>query len=195
MSSMIIKKEIRILGVDDCPFKYTQEKSKIVGSVFRGNSSLEGVIIKEIEVDGFDSTEKIISMAKDSRHKKQLKVIMLDGITFAGFNIADLELIAEKTNLGVIAVSRRHPDYEKFKRALSNLPNPEKRLKIAEKAGEVKVFEQEKGNIYFQNKGLSESDARKVIKLSLQRSLIPEPIRTSHMIASAMIKGESKGRV
>ena len=62
MSSMIIKKEIRILGVDDCPFKYTQEKSKLVGSVFRGNSSIEGIIIKEIEVDGFDSTEKIITI-------------------------------------------------------------------------------------------------------------------------------------
>jgi len=49
-------------------------------------------------------------------------------------------------------------------------------------------------NIYYQFKGLSKEEVEKIIKLSCTRSLIPEPLRVAHLIASALIKGESGGR-
>jgi endonuclease V-like protein UPF0215 family len=49
-------------------------------------------------------------------------------------------------------------------------------------------------NIYFQFKGLKRTEAEKIIKLSCTRSLIPEPLRVAHLIASALVKGESGGR-
>lgn len=190
-----IKDEIRILGVDDAPFEFEQDRTKIIGSVFRGGKFLEGIIIKEVEIDGFDSTGRIIEMAMDSRHKDQLKVILLDGVTVAGFNVIDLDKVADETGLQVLAVSRRKPDKEKFLEALENVSDSERRRETVEKAGEVKKYSSEEGEIYFQYKGMDEDRARSILEISCTRSLIPEPIRVSHMIGSALINGETKGRV
>ena len=35
-------------------------------------------------------------MIKNSRHHNQLRVIMLDGITYGGFNVVDIEEPTEK---------------------------------------------------------------------------------------------------
>lgn len=190
-----IKDEIRILGVDDAPFEFEQDSTKLIGSVFRGGKFLEGIIIKDVEVDGFDSTQKIIEMAMDSRHKDQLKVVILDGITFAGFNIVDLDRIAEETGLDVIAVSRKEPDRESFLNALDNVSDKEKRKEMVERAGEIEKFSSKEGEIYFQHRGVSREKAKKILEISCTRSLIPEPIRVSHMIGAALVHGETKGRV
>jgi len=49
-------------------------------------------------------------------------------------------------------------------------------------------------NIYYQFKGLKRKEVEKIIRLSCTRSLIPEPLRVAHLMASALIKGESGGR-
>ncbi len=49
-------------------------------------------------------------------------------------------------------------------------------------------------NIYYQFKGLKQKEAEEIIRLSCTRSLIPEPLRVAHLMASALIKGESGGR-
>ena len=51
------------------------------------------------------------------------------------------------------------------------------------------------GYVYFQYKGLSEEDAKKIIKISSINSRIPEPIRIAHLIAEGIILGESRGKV
>ena len=49
-------------------------------------------------------------------------------------------------------------------------------------------------SLYYQFIGLEKNEVEKIIRVSCTRSLIPEPLRISHLIASAMVKGESKGR-
>lgn len=75
----------------------------IVGVVFRGGCWLDGVRRTSVEVDGFDAVDKIATMILASPHKKQLRVIMLDGVTFAGFNVVDIRALNVKTRLPVIA--------------------------------------------------------------------------------------------
>ena len=66
----MIKKEIRILGIDDSPFdKFRDKKVLIVGTVYRGGTYMDGVISTYAEVDGSDSAERIIEMIKRTRHK------------------------------------------------------------------------------------------------------------------------------
>ncbi|MGZ7135696.1 MAG: endonuclease dU, partial [Methanobacterium sp.] len=89
-----IKPEIRILGIDDAPFPpHTQNKVMLVGTVFRGGIWLDGVLRTHITGDGEDSTRKIIQMVNKTRHKGQIGVIMLDGVTFGGFNLANIKEI------------------------------------------------------------------------------------------------------
>lgn len=192
-----IKNEIRILGIDDAPFNFREKKTMLIGTIFRGGSWLDGILKTEIEVDGINATKKIISMVKKTKHK-DLRVIMLDGLTFAGFNIVDIEEIFKKTKLPVIVIIRRMPDFKKIKIALKKMNDKENyffRLKCIEKASIPRKIEIRKGkNIYIQYYGINFSDAKKIVRLSATRSLIPEPLRVAHLIATGISLGESRGR-
>ena len=118
---------------------------------------------------------------------------MLDGITFAGFNTVDIKEIYEKTKLPVIVVNRKEPNFKSFISVLKKMPNAEKRLKCVENAGPVYWVNVKDKRICFQCYGMEKEDASKVIKESSTMSLIPEPLRVAHLIATGFVLGESVG--
>ena len=188
-----IKQEIRILGIDDAPFpSHTTDKVMLIGTVFRGGTWLDGVLRTHISGDGDDSTGNIIKMVNKSRHKGQIGVIMLDGITFGGFNVADIKEIFNQTGIPVIVIMRRFPDFEKIKKALLRFEDHEKRWSYILNAGKVYKI-QNKEPVYIQICGIELEDAEEIVSLSTTRSAIPEPIRAAHLIAAGVETGESKG--
>jgi len=184
-----MKKEMRILGIDDAPFnKFKKGNVLVVGTIFRGGSWLDGLLSTKVRIDGSNSTDKLIEMINKCKFKPQLQVIILDGIALGGFNIVDIEKLNKKTKIPVIVVIRRMPDFKKIKETLIKLKK-EKKYKLIEKAGEVHKINQ----LYVQIKGINLKDAEEILKISCTRSLLPEPIRAAHIIASGVVKGESKG--
>lgn len=191
----MIKQEIRVLGFDDSPFdKNSSSLVPVIGVIFRGGKFLDGVLKTEVKVDGLDATEKIVKLISSSRHKQQLKVIMFDGITLAGFNLVDIKEINEKTSLPVIVINRKIPNLEKVKNALKNFDDFEKRWEIVLRAGKIKECKVKNKKIYYQAFGLEDEEAKKIINITSTRSLIPEPLRVAHLIATAIVRGESYGR-
>ncbi len=189
-----IKKEIRILAWDDGPFEFrTKGKDILVGVIMRGGQFIDGLLRTEVDIDGTDATEKIIEKTLETRHK-DLRVIMLDGITFAGFNTVDIKEIYKKTKLPVIVVNRKKPDLEKFTASLRKMPYPEKRLKSMESAGPIYWAKVKNKRVCFQSCGIKTEDARQIIKETSTMSLIPEPLRVAHLVATGFILGESVGR-
>lgn len=189
-----IKEEIRILGIDDAPFSlHSDEKTMLVGTVFRGGNWLDGVLRTEVLVDGTDSTERIVGMVNKSKFR-DLRVIMLDGLGFGGFNLVDIERLFRETSLPVIAVVRRMPDFKAIENVVKNLVNNRFYSECMRKAGKPRRVETKPGKfIYIQPHGVSFRDAEVIVKLSSTRSLIPEPIRVAHLIASGIVLGESRG--
>ena len=108
-----IKDEIRILGIDDSPFSFRDDSVLLVGCIFRGGKWLDGVLSTRVEVDGLDATEKIIDMVKNCKFK-DLRVIMLDGLGFGGFNLVDIKKIFRETKLPVIVIIRQMPDFREI---------------------------------------------------------------------------------
>lgn len=185
----VIKPEIRVLGVDDGVFiPHVKGFAPIIGVVFRGGYWLDGVMHTKVEVDGLDATRKIASMIVDSPHHKQLRVIMLNGVTCAGFNVIDLKKLNAKTKLPVIAVTREKPNFAEIHEALKNLPNREERWAAVRGTGEL--FEvhtrSKRARVYMQICGICEEDARKILQVASTRSDIPEPLRVAHLIASGI---------
>ena len=183
----VIKPEIRVLGIDDGAFTpHVEGQVPVIGVVFRGGYWLEGVMHTEIAVDGFDATDQIASMITGSPHWKQLRMIMLNGITFAGFNIVDVEALNLATKLPVITVTREKPDLAEIHKALQNLPCSEERWETILKAGEpVEVATRNaKATVFVQTVGVSKEDAQKILRLTATRSNIPEALRVAHLIAS-----------
>lgn len=191
---MIVKNEIRILGWDDGPFpKGKKDKVILVGVVFRGASFMDGMLKTEIDVDGTDATEKIVSAVRRTKHG-DLRVIMVGGITFGGFNFVDIKEVYEKTGLPVLVVIRRKTDMKKFRAAMRKLPRFRERWKAVESAGEFFSADIKGESIYFQKAGLTEEEAKRIIRLTAKHGLKPEPLRVAHLIASAVVTGESIGR-
>jgi hypothetical protein len=190
-----IKREIRILGVDDAPFTpHTTQPVMLIGTVFRAGQWLDGVIRTYIMGDGRNSTHQIIIMVNNTRHKDQLGVIMLDGITFGGFNIANIRKIFEATRIPVIIIMRKYPNLAKIEKALKRFPDWKERWNDVLDAGEIyKIKNENKEDLYVQICGLGLEDAKKIVRLSTTRSAIPEPLRVAHIIAAGVITGESKG--
>ena len=185
----VIKPEIRVLGIDDGAFTpRMKDLVPVVGVVFRGGYWLDGVMHTKVELDGFDATEKIASMITRSPHHKQLRIIMLNGITIAGFNVVDIEKLSLETNLPVIAVTREEPNLREIYDALKRLPKTEERWKAILNAGQI--FEvstrNENSKIYMQIYGIFEDEAKKILRLTSTRSNIPEALRVAHLIASGI---------
>ncbi len=190
-----IKDEIRVVGFDDSPFDKNKDKSVVVvGVIFRGNKYMDGMLKTKVRVDGFNATKKLIGVINSSRHKPQLKAIMTNGITFGGFNIVDINTLSEKTGLPVIAIVRKKPNFKKIKKALKNLSKPEYRWELIKKAGKPIMLELPKGKLYYQYAGTNKKEAEEIIKKTIKVGNLPEPLRLAHIIATAIVRGESYGR-
>lgn len=184
-----VKPEIRVLGVDDGIFvPHTKDTVDVVGVVYRGGYWLDGVMRTEVEVDGTNATEKIASMITSSPHYDQLRVVMLNGVTFAGFNVVDIKELFKMVGLPIIAVTREKPNFEEIKKALEHLPEYEKRWKAMENAGKI-IGVHTRGAeevMYMQVAGILEKDAEKILRSTSTRSNVPEALRVAHIIASGL---------
>lgn len=185
----MIKPEIRVLGVDDGGFEpRSEEIVPVVGVVFRGGYWLDGVMYTTIKVDGDEATEKISEMILNSPHYKQLRVIMLDGITFAGFNVVDIKKLNNVTGIPVIAITREKPNLEEIYKALKNLPNGKEKWQAIISAGDIIELPMSTTGekIYMQVSGIHPEDAKRIISITATRSNVPEALRVAHIIASGL---------
>jgi endonuclease V-like protein UPF0215 family len=181
----VIKPEIRVLGIDDGKHVFrSKTRVPIVGIVFRGGLWLDGVMSTTVLVDGFDATEAVSQMITSSPHYRQLRVIMLNGVTYAGFNIIDIVALNETTKLPVIAITREKPNLDKIRSALGNLERSEERFNTLLRAGEIVNVKINGNKIFMQTAGILCEDAQKIVALTSTRSSIPEPLRVAHLIAS-----------
>ncbi len=189
-------KKWRFVGFDDS-FKVSGsisevkgDKAVIIGCVTAGTIP-EGFIFDRIEIDGMDSTEKIEAMLRKSKFWGQIRCIFLSGLTFGGFNTVDISKINERTGIPVVVVMRRYPDFKSIEKALKNVSDKEMRWRAIKRAGKVIKLE----NVYIQIRGCSVEEAETFLRLSTREGHIPEPLRLAHMVATAIIHGESKGKV
>lgn len=182
-----IKPELRILGIDYHSFTLRRtRKAILIGIVFRGGLWLDGVMKTEVEVDCLDVTDKIADMIETSPHYDQLRVIMLNGVTFAGFNVVNVRRLFELTGLPVIALVRGEQNMKDIKAALKNLPDWEERGKAIQDGGELVKMSLNRTTINILISGIAKEDAEKIVKMSCTRSSMPEPLRVAHIVASGL---------
>lgn len=191
---MHLKPEVRVLGIDDSPL--LSDRILVVGALMRGGDWLDGVLRTYVTRDGTDATGRLATMIRESKHYGQIRVVMLNGVTFGGFNVVDLEELHAITGLPAIAVMRRVPDLESIRAALANLPDSEQRYQAILNAGPLaEVRTQWRGGpVYLQHKGLDKEDASALVSACAVHSRVPEPLRVAHLIATGIVLGESSKR-
>lgn len=183
---------VRVMGIDDGPFQRDHRGDVlVVGTVFRGGERLEGVVSTKVRRDGRNATDKLIRMITESRFHPQLHYIQLDGIALAGFNVVDIARLHDRTGLPAMVVSRTLPDQDAVRQALIRyIRGGAARWRLVERAGPVHAIE----GLYCQLAGITVTEAAALIRLTRRHSKLPEPIRTAHLIATGIVRGESRGR-
>jgi len=189
-----MKDQVRILGIDDSPFEFKDERALVVGALVRLPNYLEGVMRTEVTVDGTDSTDMLLEMGLRSRYRDQVKAVMLDGIALAGFNVVDVERLHSGLGVPVITVTRDRPDFGKMRSALKkHFDDWESRYSKVTRL-QLREIETKQKPIYATAAGVDWGEAVRLVRHSTVRGVVPEPIRVAHLISSAMVRGESYGR-
>lgn len=179
------------IGFDDAPFEKSHRGDVVVvGAVFNG-PRLEGVLTGKVRRDGANATRSLIHMTRESRFSSSLRLILLQGITLAGFNVVDLPKLHDATGLPVIAVCRRPPDLEKMRRALhESVPGGARKWRLIEGLAPPR----QANGVFLQCQGLGVREAAAAVSRWAVNSVLPEPLRTAHLIAGALADGESRHR-
>lgn len=184
----MLKEGARYIAITSGPI-VKAKKSILVGVIFR-SGYIEGLLSTEIGVDGTDSTGRIISMIRRSRFNEQIKILVFNGIALAGLNIINPDVLEKRLGMSVILLNKRRQNPNELINALNKFSRIRKkevkeRIAIVNGYGSVKPIAV--NGLFLQSRM-----EKHYVRRFAERAF--EAIRISHIIASGISKGESRGR-
>jgi endonuclease V-like protein UPF0215 family len=118
---------------------------------------------------------------------------MFDGIALGGFNVIDIEGLYQSLKIPVSTITRKEPDLVLIKNTLKgHFADWERRWKIIQNL-KLERIDTNYNPLFVKYIGITKNDLQRLIRLTTVQGVLPEPIRVAHLIASAMVKGESTG--
>ncbi len=180
-----------VFGIDDGPFdKTVDDNVPLVGVMTEGADLVEAVAVTEFPLDGDGAAEFLAEWVLGLRFASALHAVVFGGITIAGLAIIDIEALARRLGLPVMIVNRRLPENEPVIQALRAAGLTE-RIPIVEKCPAAwRVSD----GLYVTSVGASRDETERILEAARNKSQLPEPLRLAHLIGSAIVKGQSRGR-
>ncbi len=183
------RRQIRAIGFDDGPFTSAMRRVRVVGAVCSA-TRFEGLVTAHVQRDGWNATEVIERALVGGKFLPQLHLVLLDGLTFGGFNVVDLGRLSSTLHKPCVAMMRHAPDLDAIARALQHLSRGEERMKRLLAAGPV----HHRNGFTFQVQGADAFEVADLLPQITDRGNVPEPLRLAHLIAAAIVSGESGRR-
>jgi endonuclease V-like protein UPF0215 family len=181
-----------VLGVDDAPFDKRQAGPvHLVAVTMEGNDLVESIAIGEFPVDGEGATEYLAEWIGGLRTRAMLQAVILGGVTLAGLGIVDVTALAERLRLPVLVVTRHNPSGSDLADAL-RAAGLSDRLAVLERI--PRAFGVAEG-LYLSHAGSTRVEAERLVRATLAKARLPEPLRVAHLIGQALMLRESRGRV
>jgi hypothetical protein len=180
-----------VVGFDDAPFPPEHRGDvPVVGAVYAAGR-LDGVLVGRVRRDGADSARRLAALVAGSRFAGHIRLVLLQGVALAGFNVVDAHDLSQRLGLPVLVVARRAPDLAAIDRALrASVRGGARKWSIIQRLGPMERL----GRVYVQRVGLTADEARGVVERFALHGHVPEPLRVAHLIAGALGRGESRGR-
>ena len=181
------KLDLNVVGVDDGSFppsKTTREHALLLAVLMR-RSKIRGVRVGSIEVDGTDARAVLKSLVRTLSSD----LVMLSGISFAGFNVIDISRLAYELKKPIIAISGDRPDNGAVRKALKDhFADWKTRWQCVRSAGRLYTCKplKDEPRLYFEVKGATPNYARSVISRTAVISRLPEPIRVARIMAKGL---------
>jgi endonuclease V-like protein UPF0215 family len=180
------------VGFDDAPFYRTHRGDvPVIGAIYAGDR-LDGVLRCAVRRDGANATRVLAERIEASRFRAHLQLVLLQGIALAGFNVVDIHVLHRRLNLPVVVVARQAPDLAAIRNALlERVPGGARKWRLIERAGPMEPA----AGVFVQRAGISLNDTERAIAQHARHGVIPEPLRSAHIIAGGLARGESRRRV
>ncbi len=87
MRPLPASRTLRVVGFDDGPFrKEAGARVPLVGAVCAG-TRFEGMVFGSVRRDGWNATDVICTLLHEGKFLPQLHLVLLDGLSFGGFNV------------------------------------------------------------------------------------------------------------
>jgi len=181
------KLDLNVVGVDDgsFPAAKTDRDRALLLAVLMRRSRIRGIRFGTIKVDGTDAGPVLKSLVRTISSD----IVMLSGISFAGFNVIDISKLAHELKKPIIAVTGDRPDNRAVKKALKDhFPDWESRWRSVRSAGRLYSCKplKDEPKLYFEVKGATPDYARSIIMSTAVISRLPEPIRVARIIAKGL---------
>jgi endonuclease V-like protein UPF0215 family len=145
---------------------------------------IQDVLLRRILVDGLDATEKLLDMLSGLR----VDAVILGGVTFAGFNVVDVECVNSGSGVPVIVFSAERPDAEATLAALrKHFSDWRERWSRYEALGEIRALRI--GGypaVYYECVGCSAAFAEDVLVDQAVYIRTPEAVRVAGMVAKGL---------
>jgi hypothetical protein len=179
------------IGIDDAPFDRRHRGDvAIVGVVFT-RTRLDGVMTGKLRRDGANATTAIAELIDRSPFAAHAQVVLLGGITFAGFNVVDIHALHARLSRPVLVLARKQPRLDMIREALlEKVPGGARKWALIEKAGTMQPC----AGLWVQRAGLDLEQTSQVIADLTIHGKLPEPVRIAHLIAGGYAEGVSRGR-
>jgi len=181
---------VRVVGVEDGgfpaeEFRRLRRGKALLVAILMEDTQLENFRACMVTVDGLDATDKLTRMLRGI----YFDVIMLGGVSFAGFNLVDPIKVNKKLGVPVIVVSRKKPDNVAVKNALmGHFKDWKRRWAIIEKLGPIHKVTSKPSEppIYIEVIGADLGWAQKILRRLSVVSRVPEPVRAARLIAHGL---------
>lgn len=185
------KQRPHVLGLDDGPFrKGSSESAPLVAVMMEGSDLVEGVAVSSFPVDGDGVTSFLEGWISGLRNFAALQAIVIGGITIAGLAVVDIRALAGRLRVPVLVVTRRDPAASRVCEALLAAGLTD-RIPIVEASPPARKIAD---GLYLAQADATPAAAERIVRATLRKAQLPEPLRMAHLIARALVDGESRGR-
>lgn len=177
--------DIRILAFDDGYFppsyKARRGKTLLVGVYTSKKTIIEAIAYKLVTVDGRETTGAIIEIAKYLPGS----TILLDGITYAGFDVVDPNMIHNSTGATVVVLQQYPLNLSRIKTALEkHFEDHEERYMVIEETYKKMRYLQTPWKTIQYYVVPETPGITKLLRELMIYSPVPEPLRIAHIVAS-----------
>ncbi|MGD2142545.1 MAG: DUF99 family protein, partial [Candidatus Bathyarchaeota archaeon] len=179
-----------LLGVEDGSFDAFNRNNHgytLLCATTTYEDRITNIRLAKIEVDGFDATDRLVDIMEGIK----VDVVILGGVTFAGFNMIDPKRIHREFDVPVIVYSGKRPDNSAIMDALrKHFPDWKRRWSIVKALGQIHEVNTFAGEppVYFEAIGCEAGWAEIILRNSAIISRIPEPVRVSGLVAKGLTR-------
>ncbi|MFG1530638.1 MAG: DUF99 family protein, partial [Thermoplasmata archaeon] len=133
-----------------------------------------------------DATDRILRLVGSTASVGDLRALLLDGPLVGGFNVVDLDRLAQELGLPVVTVSRHRPDLRRIREVLHRYfprDGPERWRLL--RRHPPRPWGRGPGPLWGTVLGAGRREAARLLDRAAVDGRWPEPLRLAHMVARA----------